>query len=106
VSTNFKIYLLPDHISRNEDNENCNEFCTQNPLKARELTYGIDPNNTNYKNVLLEHIKCLKSNLTNWYDRTTYEGLCITKAQPTVEWFVGAKCWKYASNSKWVLFFT
>ena len=53
-------------------------------IDARKLKYGIDPNDTNCRNFLLAHFKCLKSNLHNWYERTSYEGLCIIQLQPTL----------------------
>ena len=51
---------------------------------ACETKYGIRPTDTQNRTFLLDHFKCLKSNLTNWHERTAYEGLCITQLQPTL----------------------
>ena len=52
--------------------------------EALENAHGIDPNDTTRRNFLFNHFKCLKSNLTNWYERTSYEGMCITQLLPTL----------------------
>ena len=51
---------------------------------ACETKDGIRPTDTQNRTFLLDHFKCLKSNLTNWHERTAYEGLCITQLQPTL----------------------
>ena len=53
-------------------------------LNARQNKYGIAPNDTQCRSFLLEHFKCLKSNLANWHERMGYESLCITQLQPTL----------------------
>ena len=70
----------------NRNNSHINKHiteCTQYK-EALENTYGTDPNDTQCRNFLFNHFKCLKSNLTNWYERTSYEGMCITQLLPTL----------------------
>ena len=46
--------------------------------------HGIDPNDTKRRDFLFSHFTCLKSNLNNYFERTAYEGMCITQLQPTL----------------------
>ena len=46
--------------------------------------HGDAPNDTTRRNFLFEHFKMLKSNLTNYFERISYEGMCITQLQPTL----------------------
>lgn len=50
--------------------------------KLKAYYSNANPNDITRRNFLFNHFKCLKSNLTNWYERTSYEGMCITQLLP------------------------